>query len=33
MVVPAMKEATLKLLKLDTSHHRNAFELIVCPWL
>jgi phage major head subunit gpT-like protein len=33
MVAPAMKESALKLLKLETSHYRDAFELIVCPWL
>jgi phage major head subunit gpT-like protein len=33
MVSPAMKESALKLLKLETSHYRDAFELIVCPWL
>jgi phage major head subunit gpT-like protein len=33
MVASAVKEAALKLLKLDTSHYRDAFELIVCPWL
>ena len=33
MVSPSMKESALKLLKLDTSHYQDAFELIVCPWL
>lgn len=33
MVAPSVKEAALKLLKLETSHYRDAFELIVCPWL
>jgi phage major head subunit gpT-like protein len=33
LVSPAMKESALKLLKLETSHYRDAFELIVCPWL
>jgi phage major head subunit gpT-like protein len=33
LVSPAQKEAALKLLKLETSHYRDAFELIVCPWL
>ncbi|GHT86696.1 head protein [Betaproteobacteria bacterium] len=33
LVAPSMKESALKLLKLDTSHYQDAFELIVCPWL
>ncbi|GHU32363.1 hypothetical protein FACS189497_13900 [Betaproteobacteria bacterium] len=33
LVAPSQKESALKLLKLDTSHYRDAFELIVCPWL
>ncbi|MDR3055181.1 MAG: Mu-like prophage major head subunit gpT family protein [Zoogloeaceae bacterium] len=33
MVAPSAKEDALKLLKLETSHYRDAFELIVCPWL
>jgi phage major head subunit gpT-like protein len=33
MVAPSMKESALKLLKLETSHYRDAFELVVCPWL
>lgn len=33
LVAPAFEDDGLKLLNLDTSHYKNAIELIVCPWM
>ncbi|GHT92614.1 head protein [Betaproteobacteria bacterium] len=33
LVAPSQKSNALKLLNLDTSEYKGAFELIVCPWL